>query len=126
MNLINAIRESKVKDLTIASNNAGLGDKSGKVDWGLSCLLRTGQIKRMISSFIGENYEFQRHYFMGELELDMVPQGTLAEKIRSGGAGIAAFYTPTGVDTIIESGGFPIKYKKTHDYEALKKGLVKL
>ncbi len=58
MNLINAIRESKVKDLTIASNNAGLGDKSGKVDWGLSCLLRTGQIKRMISSFIGENYEF--------------------------------------------------------------------
>lgn len=63
---------------------------------------------------------------MGELELDMVPQGTLAEKIRSGGAGIAAFYTPTGVDTIIESGGFPIKYKKTQDYEALKKGMVKL
>lgn len=125
MNLINAIRESNVKGLTIASNNCGLGDKEGKTDWGLSILLRNKQIKRMISSYVGENYEFERQYFSGELELEIVPQGTLAEKIRSGGAGIPAFFTPTGVDTIIETGGFPIKYKFNGDADGVKKGTVK-
>lgn len=111
MNLINAIKESGVKDLTIASNNCGVGDKEGKKDWGLAVLLRNRQIKRMISSYVGENVQFERQFFSGELELEICPQGTLAEKIRSGGAGIPAFYTATGVDTIIEKGGFPIKYK---------------
>ncbi len=113
MNLINAVKESGVKNLTIASNNCGVGDKEGKADWGLAVLLRNRQIRRMISSYVGENVEFERQFFNGELELEICPQGTLAEKIRSGGAGIPAFYTATGVDTIIEKGGFPIKYKST-------------
>lgn len=111
MNLIHAVKLSGVKNLTIASNNCGVGDKEGKADWGLAVLLRNRQIKRMISSYVGENYEFERQFFNGELELEICPQGTLAEKIRSGGAGIPAFFTATGVDTIIEKGGFPIKYK---------------
>jgi 3-oxoacid CoA-transferase A subunit len=111
MNLINAVKESGVNGLTIASNNCGVGDKEGKKDWGLAVLLRSKQIKRMISSYVGENVEFERQFFSGELELEICPQGTLAEKIRSGGAGIPAFFTATGVDTIIERGGFPIKYK---------------
>lgn len=78
MNLVHAIRESKVKDLTIASNNCGFTDQDVKNDWGLAILLRTRQIKRMISSFVGENIEFERQYFCGELELEICPQGTLA------------------------------------------------
>lgn len=69
MNLINAVKESKAKNLTIVSNNCGLGDKDGKIDWGLSVLLRSKQIKRMISSYVGENVEFEKQYFTGELEL---------------------------------------------------------
>ena len=111
MNLINAVKQAGTRQLTIASNNCGVGDKEGKTDWGLAVLLRNRQIKRMISSYVGENYEFERQFFNGELELEICPQGTLAEKIRSGGAGIPAFFTATGVDTIIEKGGFPIKYK---------------
>lgn len=78
MNLLNAIRESKVQNLTVVSNNPGLGDKEGKLDWGLGILLRKKQIKKMISSYVGENYEFEKYYFTGELELDICPQGTLA------------------------------------------------
>lgn len=113
MNLVNALRLTKVKDLTIVSNSCGVDGKDLKSDWGLSMLLRTKQIKRMVFSHLGENVESQRQYFEGELELEVCPQGTLAEKIRSGGAGVPAFYTKTGVNTIVETGGYVIKYKKT-------------
>lgn len=75
-------------------------------------MLGQQQIKRMISSYVGENKEFERQYLSGILELELIPQGTLAEKIRAGGAGIPGFYTPTGVGTVLEKGGFPIKYKE--------------
>lgn len=75
----------------------------------MGLLLRQKQIKRMISSYVGENKEFERQYLSGELEVELVPQGTLAEKLRAGGAGIPAFFTPTGFGTVIEEGGFPIK-----------------
>lgn len=105
--LIRGIAEkSDVKDLTAVSNNAGLDS------YGLGLLLRNRQIKRCISSYVGENKEFERQYMQGELELEITPQGTLAEKIKSGGKGIPAFWTPTGADTLIETGGFPIKFKK--------------
>lgn len=97
-NLIAAIRDSGVKDLTIASNNAGVDD------FGLGLLLKTRQVKKMISSYVGENAEFMRQYLAGELELEFNPQGTLAERMRAGGAGIPAFYTPTGVGTVIAEG----------------------
>lgn len=103
-NCISALKELKIKDLTVVSNNAGVKN------FGLGLLLATKQIKRMISSYVGENEEFTRQYFNGELELDLNPQGTLAEKIRAGGAGIPAFYTATGVATLNEIGGFPIKF----------------
>ena len=103
-NLIEAIIHHGQKDLTAVSNNAGIAD------WGLGRLLQTKQIKRMISSYVGENKEFERQYLSGELELELFPQGTLAEKLRAGGAGIPAFYTPTGVGTVLEHGGFAIKY----------------
>lgn len=79
-----------VKDLTVVSNNCGVDD------FGLGLLLKNHQIKRMIASYVGENKEFERQYLSGELEVELVPQGTLAEKMRSGGAGIPAFFTPTG------------------------------
>ena len=102
-----------VKNITCVSNNCGYAAKGDdSKDWGLAVLLRSKQIKRMISSYVGENAEFERQYMNGELELEITPQGTLAEKIRSGGAGIPAFYTPTGVGTVVEEGGFPIKYKE--------------
>jgi 3-oxoacid CoA-transferase subunit A len=101
MNLVNAVRQSGVKDLTITSNSCGVDGKDLKSDWGLSMLLRTKQIKRMIFSHLGENVASQKQYFNGELELEVCPQGTLAEKIRAGGAGIPAFYTATGVGTIV-------------------------
>ena len=93
--LILALRDSGAKDLTIVSNNAGVDD------WGLGLLLQTRQVKKMISSYVGENKEFERQYLAGELELEFNPQGTLAERCRAGGAGIPGFYTKTGVGTLI-------------------------
>lgn len=95
---IAAIRDSGVKDLTIASNNAGVDD------FGLGLLLQTRQVKKMLSSYVGENAEFMRQYLSGELELEFNPQGTLAERMRAGGAGIAGFYTKTGYGTQIGEG----------------------
>jgi 3-oxoacid CoA-transferase subunit A len=97
-NLIMALAQSGVKDLTVISNNCGVDD------WGLGLLLRGKQIKKMIGSYVGENKEFERQLLSGELEVELVPQGTLAERIRAGGAGIPAFYTPAGVGTPIGEG----------------------
>ena len=96
--LIAALRDSGVKDLTVISNNAGVDG------FGLGQLLETRQIRKMISSYVGENKEFERQYLAGELELEFTPQGTLAEKLRAGGAGIPAFFTRTGVGTIVADG----------------------
>jgi len=96
--LIAALRDTGVKDLTVISNNAGVDD------FGLGLLLQTRQIKKMISSYVGENKEFERQYLAGELELEFTPQGTLAEKLRAGGAGIPAFFTKTGVGTVVADG----------------------
>ncbi|TVS04824.1 MAG: CoA transferase subunit A [Rhodobacteraceae bacterium] len=96
--LIDAIREAGTKDITIASNNCGVDD------FGLGLLLKTRQIKKMMSSYVGENAEFMRQYLSGELELEFNPQGTLAERMRAGGAGIPGFYTRTGVGTVIAEG----------------------
>ena len=97
-NLIAAIRDAGVKDLTVASNNCGVDD------FGLGVLLQTKQVRKMISSYVGENAEFMRQYLSGELELEFNPQGTLAERMRAGGAGIPGFYTKTGVGTVIAEG----------------------
>ncbi|MFS0823145.1 CoA transferase subunit A [Bacillus sp. 1P02SD] len=97
-NLILGLRKTNVKDLTVISNNCGVDD------WGLGILLQNKQIKKMISSYVGENKEFERQVLSGELEVQLVPQGSLAEKIRAGGAGIPAFYTPAGVGTPIAEG----------------------
>ncbi len=96
--LIDGIRQAGTKDLTFASNNAGVDD------FGLGLLLQTKQVKKMISSYVGENDEFMRQYLSGELELEFNPQGTLAERMRAGGAGIPGFYTKTGVGTVIAEG----------------------
>jgi 3-oxoacid CoA-transferase subunit A len=96
--LILALRDSGVKNLTVASNNAGVDS------WGLGLLLESRQIKKMISSYVGENKEFERQFLGGELELEFVPQGTLAERLRAGGAGIPGFYTKTGVGTVVAQG----------------------
>ena len=96
--LIDAIKEAGTKDLTFASNNAGVDD------FGIGILLQTRQVKKMISSYVGENAEFMRQYLSGELELEFNPQGTLAERMRAGGAGIPGFYTKTGVGTVIAEG----------------------
>ena len=96
--LIDAVKESGVKDLTIVSNNCGIDDV------GLGKLLRTRQIKKMIASYVGENAEFARQFLAGELEIEFNPQGTLAERIRAGGAGIPAFFTKTGVGTAVAEG----------------------
>lgn len=115
-NLIAAIRDAGVKDLTVASNNAGVDD------FGLGVLLQSRQVKKMISSYVGENAEFMRQYLSGELELEFNPQGTLAERMRAGGAGIPGFYTKTGVGTVIAEG----KEHKEFDGETyiLERGLV--
>jgi 3-oxoacid CoA-transferase subunit A len=97
-NLILALRETGVKDLTCVSNNAGVDD------WGLGLLLQTRQIRKMVSSYVGENQIFERQFLSGELEVELVPQGTLAERIRAGGAGIGGFFTPTGVGTVVAEG----------------------
>ncbi|OUD08890.1 succinyl-CoA--3-ketoacid-CoA transferase [Marivivens niveibacter] len=96
--LIDAIKDAGSKDLTFASNNAGVDD------FGIGLLLQTRQVKKMISSYVGENAEFMRQYLSGELELEFNPQGTLAERMRAGGAGIPGFYTKTGVGTVIAEG----------------------
>ena len=102
--LIGALVKTKVNNLTVASNNCGVDD------FGLGLLLRQKQIKRMISSYVGENKEFERQYLSGELEVELTPQGTLAERLRAGGAGIPAFFTPTGYGTLVHEGGAPVKY----------------
>lgn len=96
--LIDALKDSAVKNLTVISNNAGVDG------FGLGKLLETRQIQKMISSYVGENKEFERQYLAGELQLEFTPQGTLAEKLRAGGAGIPAFFTKTGVGTIVAEG----------------------
>src|SRR5712691_11852587 len=97
-NLIAALVRRGSKGLTVVSNNCGVDD------WGLGLLLRTRQIQRMVSSYVGENAEFERQFLSGELDVELVPQGTLAERMRAGGAGIPAFYTPTGVGTLVAEG----------------------
>jgi 3-oxoacid CoA-transferase subunit A len=97
-NCIEALRDSGVKNITCVSNNAGVDD------FGLGLLLKTRQIKKMMSSYVGENATFEKQFMSGELELEFCPQGTLAERLRAGGAGIPAFYTPTGVGTQIADG----------------------
>jgi 3-oxoacid CoA-transferase A subunit len=97
-NLIAALREQGTRDLTVVSNNAGVDD------FGIGILLQSGQVRKMISTYVGENDTFERQFISGELEVDLVPQGTFAERLRAGGAGIPAFYTPTGVGTPVAEG----------------------
>jgi len=104
MALIEALHRRGTTDLRIVSNNCGVDD------WGLGILLADGRIAKMTSSYVGENREFERQFLSGELELELTPQGTLAEKLRAGGAGIAAFYTQTGVGTQVAEGGLPRRY----------------
>jgi 3-oxoacid CoA-transferase subunit A len=114
--LIIALRDSGVRDLTVVSNNAGIDD------WGLGLLLQTRQIRKMVASYVGENAEFERQFMAGELEVEFNPQGTLAERMRAGGAGIAAFYVRTGVGTAVAEG----KPTETFDGETfvLERGIV--
>ncbi len=115
-NSIVALRDSGVKNITCVSNNAGVDD------WGLGLLLQTRQIKKMISSYVGENATFEKQFLAGELELEFCPQGTLAERMRAGGAGIPGFYTPTGVGTLVAEG------KEVREFNGrqyiLEKGIV--
>jgi len=113
-NLIHALRDSGAKNLTCVSNNAGVDE------WGLGLLLQTRQIKKMVSTYVGENATFERQYLNGELEIEFVPQGTFAERLRAGGAGIPAFFTPTGVGTPIAEGketkSFPDQNGEPREY----------
>ncbi|GAB3866732.1 CoA transferase subunit A [Nocardioides maradonensis] len=102
--LIEALLRAGVGDLEVISNNCGLDD------WALGLLLAAGRIRRMVSSYVGENKEFARRYLAGELEVELTPQGTLAERLRAGGSGIPAFFTPTGVGTQVADGGLPWRY----------------
>lgn len=115
-NLIDALVKSGAKGLTCVSNNAGVDD------WGLGLLLQTRQIRKMVSSYVGENAEFERQYLAGELEVEFVPQGTLAERMRAGGAGIPAFFTPAGFGTIVAEG------KETREFDGnhyvMERGIV--
>src|SRR5438309_2936150 len=104
-NLINALVRRGVKNLTCVSNNAGVDD------WGLGLLLRTRQIRKMVSSYVGENAEFERQFLAGELEVEFVPQGPLAERMRAGGAGIPVFFTPAGYGTVVAEG------KETREFD---------
>jgi len=97
-NLIQALHERGTRDLTVISNNAGVDD------FGIGILLKARQVRKMISTYVGENKEFERQYLMGELEVELVPQGTFAERIRSGGAGIGGFFTPTAYGTVVAEG----------------------
>lgn len=116
-NLIQAVYALGIKDLTIISNNCGT------TELGLGLLLKHGRIKKMIASYVGENKIFEAQYLQGDLEVELVPQGTLAEKIRAGGAGIPAFFTPTGVHTLVSDGGLPMLYGK--DGTVIKTSLPK-
>jgi len=115
-NLIAALVRRGVKNLTVVSNNCGVDD------WGLGLLLRNKQIRKMMSSYVGENAEFERQFLSGELEVELVPQGTLAERMRAGGAGIPAFYTPAGAGTLVAEG------KETRQFDGrdylLERGIV--
>jgi 3-oxoacid CoA-transferase subunit A len=102
--LIHALLDKGVADLEVVSNNCGVDD------WGLGLLLREKRIRRMVSSYVGENKEFARQYLSGELEVELTPQGTLAERLRAGGSGIPAFFTATGVGTQVADGGLPWRY----------------
>ena len=102
--LIEALLEAGVGDLEVVSNNCGIDD------WGLGRLLSAGRIRRMVASYVGENKEFARQYLHGELEVELTPQGTLAERLRAGGSGIPAFFTPTGVGSQVADGGLPWRY----------------
>ena len=104
MLLIEALLAQGTKGLSVVSNNCGVDD------WGLGVLLGAGRIRKMTSSYVGENKEFERQFLEGDLELELTPQGTLAEKLRAGGSGIAAFYTQTGVGTQVAEGGLPRRY----------------
>src|SRR5262245_60232378 len=103
-NLIAATRELGVTDLTVMSNNAGVDG------FGIGVLLATGQVRKMISTYVGENKLFERQFLDGTLEVELIPQGTFAEKLRAGGAGIGGFFTPTGYGTWVSEGGLPMKY----------------
>src|SRR5215203_950954 len=109
--LIQALLESSAKDLEVVSNNCGVDD------WGLGLLLGEHRIRRMVSSYVGENKEFARQYLSGELEVELTPQGTLAERMRAGGSGIPAFFTVTGVGTQVAEGGLPWKYDDAGNIE---------
>lgn len=115
-NLIAALVRSNVRDLTCVSNNAGVDD------WGLGLLLQTRQIRKMVSSYVGENAEFERQFLAGELEVEFVPQGTLAERMRAGGSGIPAFFTPAGYGTVVAEG------KETREFDGknyvMERGIV--
>ena len=115
-NLINSLVKKRVNGLTCVSNNAGVDD------WGLGLLLQTKQIRKMVSSYVGENAEFERQFLAGELEVEFVPQGTLAERMRAGGAGIPAFYTPAGFGTVVAEG------KETKEFDGkqyvMERGIV--
>lgn len=115
-NLINALVAKGVGGLTCVSNNAGVDD------WGLGLLLQTKQIRKMVSSYVGENAEFERQFLSGELEVEFVPQGTLAERMRAGGAGIPAFFTPAGYGTVVAEG------KETREFDGkhyvMERGIV--
>ena len=115
-NLINALVKKGVRGLTCVSNNAGVDD------WGLGLLLQTKQIRKMVSSYVGENAEFERQFLAGELEVEFVPQGTLAERMRAGGAGIPAFFTPAGFGTVVADG------KETREFDGkqyvMERGIV--
>ena len=115
-NLINALVDLNVKNLTCVSNNAGVDD------WGLGLLLQTKQIRKMVSSYVGENAEFERQFLSGELEVEFAPQGTLAERMRAGGAGIPAFFTPAGYGTTVAEG------KETREFDGrmyvMERGIV--
>jgi 3-oxoacid CoA-transferase A subunit len=115
-NLITALVNRGVKGLTCVSNNAGVDD------WGLGLLLQTRQIRKMVSSYVGENAEFERQFLSNELEVEFVPQGTLAERMRAGGAGIPAFFTPAGFGTVVAEG------KETREFEGksyvMERGIV--
>ena len=102
--LLGAVLDRGVRDLEAVSNNAGVDD------WGLGRLLSAGRLRRMVASYVGENREFARQYLAGELEVELTPQGTLAERMRAGGSGIAAFWTRTGVGTQVAEGGLPWRY----------------
>lgn len=115
-NLIDALVRKGVKSLTCVSNNAGVDD------WGLGLLLQTRQIRKMVSSYVGENAEFERQFLANELEVEFVPQGTLAERMRAGGSGIPAFYTPAGYGTVVAEG------KETREFDGkhyvMERGIV--